>query len=402
MPERAQSTTFGELIKLGILEIGDGYRAKLEELGGDGPIFLRAGLVNEHGIDWTQGERFHAELSCKIQPKLGYPGDAMVTTKGNSVGRTGYVPLGSPSFVYSPHLSYWRSLDSARLLPGFLRYWSKSPEFTIQLQAMANGTDMAPYLSLADQRRLRISLPRIGAQEAVVGVLSALDDKIVVNNQIATAGEEFAICLAGRGALSASVPLGRIICNVRDQVSPEAIDRALVAHYSLPAFDLGRIPELVAPSSIKSSKFIVNAPSVLVSKLNPSIPRIWSVYPSQGFLALASTEFLVLEPNDGISPDVLWAVCSLPDFTKELAGKATGTSNSHQRVKPADLLAAEVVNPLSIPSDDLDLIDATCARVRQARVESLALADLRDTLLPKLMSGEIQVRDAETAVKEAT
>jgi type I restriction enzyme, S subunit len=46
-------TTFGELIADGLLEIGDGYRAKNEELGGDGPIFLRAGHVTDTHIDLT-------------------------------------------------------------------------------------------------------------------------------------------------------------------------------------------------------------------------------------------------------------------------------------------------------------------------------------------------------------
>ena len=40
-------TTFGKLISEGALEVGDGYRAKNEELGGDGLIFLRAGHVTD-------------------------------------------------------------------------------------------------------------------------------------------------------------------------------------------------------------------------------------------------------------------------------------------------------------------------------------------------------------------
>ena len=47
--------TFSELINEGVLEIGDGYRAKIDELGGDGPMFLRAGLVRS-GSPFEGGE----------------------------------------------------------------------------------------------------------------------------------------------------------------------------------------------------------------------------------------------------------------------------------------------------------------------------------------------------------
>ena len=59
--------TFQELIDADILEIGDGYRAKNEELGGTGPIFLRAGHVTDTHIDFAGVERFHAELESKLQ-----------------------------------------------------------------------------------------------------------------------------------------------------------------------------------------------------------------------------------------------------------------------------------------------------------------------------------------------
>jgi len=395
-------TTFAELIDRKILEIGDGYRAKLDELGGDGPIFLRAGLVSERNIAWHEGERFRSHLLETVRSKLGQPCDTMVTTKGNSIGRATYVPEGSPVFVYSPHLSYWRSLDPTVLLPGFLRYWAHSPEFIEQLRAMGGSTDMAPYLSLSDQRRLLISLPTSREQQAIAEALSALDDKIAVNDRVSETGEKLAVCLAADEIWTEMVPLGNIVTQGRVQVSPEELEASVVAHYSLPAFDALSLPEFVAPASIKSSKFIVSGPSVLVSKLNPSVPRIWSVEPDPGILALASTEFLILTPIDGILPDEIWAVCSQPRFIDDLNGMATGTSNSHQRVKPADLLATRVVDPRFMEAGTREVIAAVMVRAREARVESRTLERLRNTLLPKLMSGEIRARDAEKVVEDVT
>src|SRR5216117_1702099 len=129
-------TTFAHLISDGALEIGDGYRAKNEELGGDGLIFLRARHVTDTHIDFDGVERFHAELEPRVRSKLAKPGDAVITTKGNSTGRTAYVSHSMPAFVYSPHLSYWRSRDPTRIEGGFLRYWCRGSEFADQLAGM--------------------------------------------------------------------------------------------------------------------------------------------------------------------------------------------------------------------------------------------------------------------------
>ena len=86
MSEQIKIITFADLMERGFLEIGDGYRAKLEELGGDGPFFLRAGLLVKQGFDWASAERFRADGFPKVRSKLGRPGDTMVTTKGNVSG----------------------------------------------------------------------------------------------------------------------------------------------------------------------------------------------------------------------------------------------------------------------------------------------------------------------------
>ena len=65
-----EQCTFAELISGGALEIGDGYRAKNEELGGEGLIFLRAGHLTDTHIDCDGVERFHADLESRVRSKL--------------------------------------------------------------------------------------------------------------------------------------------------------------------------------------------------------------------------------------------------------------------------------------------------------------------------------------------
>jgi type I restriction enzyme S subunit len=286
--------------------------------------------------------------------------------------------------------------------PFFLTYAIRAQTSKILdlVDTAGHGTGRLQTDRIAD---LRIPIPQDpNDQRRYVALVKALDDKIAINERIVATEEELAITVASSKRWASMVPLGEVVRHVRDQVSPEtfAVDR--VAHYSLPAFDAGQMPELVSPTAIKSSKFLVDGPSVLLSKLNPSIPRVWSVDPSPEMPALASTEFLVLKPIDGISAHEIWAVSSQPDFINELAAKVTGTSNSHQRVKPADLLYTRIVDPRAISDSIRGLISSIADQARQARRESLALTELRDTLLPRLMSGEVRVREAEKFVEEVT
>ena len=152
-------------------------------------MFFRAGLLSADGINLDDADRFKSDVEVPLS-KFAQAGDTFVTTKGNSVGRPGFMPEGLPPLVYSPHLSYWRSIDEETVHPQFLRYRARSPEFLTQLRAMAHGTDMAPYLSLVDQKRLVISLPPIDAQRSITKVLSALDAKIDSNRRLAAALEE--------------------------------------------------------------------------------------------------------------------------------------------------------------------------------------------------------------------
>jgi type I restriction enzyme S subunit len=181
-------TTFGELVTRGLLAIGDGYRAKNEELGNNGPIFLRSGYLQEHGWELSEPDRLERAPPASFGPKIALIEDTVLTTKGNSLGRLGLVNSTVAGAIYSPHLSYWRSLRHSELLPRYLYYWAHSPAAQNQIKARSESTDMAPYLSLADQLALKIDLLSIDQQRMIAGLLSSLDDKIELNRVGGDAG----------------------------------------------------------------------------------------------------------------------------------------------------------------------------------------------------------------------
>ena len=427
------TTTFGQLINDGLLEIGDGYRAKNEELGGNGPMFLRAGHVKETHIDFDGVEHFHAALTDKVSSKMSHPGDAVITTKGNSTGRTAFVTTSMPEFVYSPHLSYWRSLDVRRLEPGFLRYWSRSSEFAEQLNGMMASTDMAPYLSLIDQRRLRISLPSPEEQHAIAHILSALDDKIELNRRMNETLEVMVRALFKSwfvdfdpvSAKAEGRPSG--LPKRFDDLFPDSfgdselgeipkgwrifgldeIARFLngLALQKFPPTNSKWLPvikiaQLRAGNAVEADRasvdidadYIVSDGDVLFSWSGSLECVLWA----GGKGALNQHLFKVNSVRYPKWLYYLWTCHHLDDFRHIAAGKATTMGH----IQRHHLSEATVALPSGEVLEALDPIFAPLIEAQWRRdVQSRTLAELRDTLLPKLISGELRVRDAEKRVE---
>ncbi|MBK8228411.1 MAG: restriction endonuclease subunit S [Flavobacteriales bacterium] len=161
------------------------------------------------------------------------------------------------------------------------------------------------------------------------------------------------------------LPLSELASLHKEQENPAQHGAGLVFHFSLPAFDEGRSPKLESGSSIKSNKFTVPKDAILVSKLNPRIPRVWLPEIDASLPSYASTEFLVLRPKKGIDRRFLSYLCQSPTFSEELEQRVTGTSGSHQRVNPQDALALE----LEVPDHDDQLAIASVLGALDDKIE---------------------------------
>jgi type I restriction enzyme S subunit len=268
------------------------------------------------------------------------------------------------------------------------------------MQDRAAGSTVA-HLNVEDVYKIDLgATPPLPEQRAIAEVLGALDDKIEANERatsIAKTWVSAAYSCAGEGF----VPLSAIARSRHETVDPAPLGETLVDHFSLPAFDAGQRPERTEATSIKSNKLQVPPSSVLMSRLNPRIQRVWRAQVDRGVPALCSTEFLVLQPVDGLTATDIWAVCSDAVVSAELVARTTGTSGSHQRVRPQDAMSVEAPDPRAVPSQVRQCAEAMLTLADSLDVEAALLAQLRDALLPKLLSGELRVRDAETLVEEA-
>ena len=147
--------------------------------------------------------------------------------------------------------------------------------------------------------------------------------------------------------------LGEVATISNKAFNPLKETERTLEHYSIPAFDEARFPIFEPSTSIKSNKFIIDASCFMISKLNPTTKRV---------------------------------MCS----------HVTGSTGSRQRTTPSDTLSYELILPSEEELTEFQaLVAPMYAQMRINAIENDKLKRLRDSLLPKLMSGEIDVSDIQ-------
>ncbi len=252
------------------------------------------------------------------------------------------------------------------------------------------------------------------AQRRIAEILSALDDKIELNRQTNATLEAIAQTIFKEWFVDFNFPgatgemieselglipkewkvgtIGDILDLFHENVTPFRTPNVDFFHYSIPAFDNGRTPSIETGESILSNKFKVKSNSILVSKLNPRIPRIWPINDVDELKSICSTEFQVLVPKKRYFYAFAVNLFSQQFIQDTMKSRASGTSGSHQRINPQEILNIEVI----IPEDGImhlynDIVSDYYKQLINAQYESTTLSTIRETLLPKFMNGEIEL-----------
>ena len=251
-------------------------------------------------------------------------------------------------------------------------------------------------------RAVKVRIPLdVSYQNRIAAVLDSLDTKIENNERINDNLEQQAQAIYHERFETVSpndlpsdwriVTLGEVATISNKSFNPLKEPEILLEHYSIPAFDEARFPVFELSTSIKSNKFIIDASCFMISKLNPTTKRVWKPYCLTGN-AVCSTEFIVYKAKDQSITDFLYSVIDSGSFSDFMCSHVTGSTGSRQRTTPSDTLSYELI----LPSEDelaefQSLVSPMYAQMRINAIENDKLKRLRDSLLPKLMSGEIDV-----------
>jgi type I restriction enzyme S subunit len=361
-----------------------------------GPYFLNIASLSAGRLDLSSSDHVSTEDFAKWTRRVTPRADDLLFSYETRLGEAALMPAGIEACLGRRMALIRPKRD--RVDPRFLLYLYLAPQFQLTIEQNTIHGATVNRIPLNRMGSWEVSLPSVPEQRGIAEVLGALDNKIAANTALAATARDLGVAMLRIDA--PTTELGNLVLHHKRQINPARMDEDVVEHYSLPAFDSGGGPEMVTPNSIKSNKFAVDTSAVLVSKLNPQTPRVWPINAGTSPPRLASTEFLVLEPFV-TNPWVMWGLLSQSSFTAALQGLVAGTSGSHQRVRPEEVLATAILDPRSIHPRLLADVGEILAPVDVLLRENRILAATRDALLPQLMSGKLRVRDAQAAASEA-
>jgi type I restriction enzyme, S subunit len=396
--------------------------------------FLRSQNVEPLRINETDLKFITNEFHSRLKKSALTPGDVVIVRTGKP-GTCAVIPRTLPVANCSDLVVVrcGPELDSR-----FLAYYVNSVAAHHVNSHLVGAVQQ--HFNVGSARTMVMRLPNLSEQRAIVHILGTLDDKIELNRRMSDTLEALARTLfkswfvdfdpvhakAERRDPGLPKPVGDLfpsrfvdselgqvpegwgvgnLCEVveqlRDQENPLSSVAALFHHFSIPAFDEGQTPKAEYGESIKSVKFRVPPGVILLSKLNPEIERVWMVDVRPGERAVCSTEFLALRARAQFTRSYVYCLTRSPVFRQQIEGLVTGTSKSHQRAQVDSILnLAAVLPPSSFVAAFDRAADCLLARTLECRRESRDLFSLREALLPKLISGELRVKDAEKIAQQ--
>ena len=190
------------------------------------------------------------------------------------------------------------------------------------------------------------------------------------------------------------VSLGEIASISKRTITPSKHPDTVFKHYSIPAYDSTEMPENQKGADILSNKFILEGNSVLFSKLNPRIRRIWVVN-GDVTNSICSTEFVIYLSKIKDEYPFLCSIVQSDKFYADIMSKVNGATGSHQRFHPEESLEFRIpYNPNTVEHFSR-LITPIREMKDILKRESAQLTIERDTLLPRLMSGELKINEID-------
>jgi type I restriction enzyme, S subunit len=353
-------------------------------------------------------KRTYEEWTVRSIPQEG----DLILAREAPVGEVGYV--GSGMRVCLGQRTVLIRPDQGKVNPRFLHYVLRSPSVQEVILAKSTGSTVA-HLNVQDIRTLSVPKPPgRPRQDAVAALLGALDDKIELNSEITRTSlslgdahyiERITMTTCSNYSLGYLADSGKI----------EFGDgyRTKVDEYGQPGVPILRTAE-VLNGRIESAleDFISDHyRSAIGAKLSRAGDVILTTKGTVGRVAILTSAdreyayspqlcFFRIGPDAGFTRHYFYFWLRSREFWRQAKSMKSQTDM-------ADYLSLRDIRMLTIAAPEgkssrlsMEPFGALLTGISARHQESLALAELRDTLLPKLLSGELRIRDAEKVVED--
>lgn len=374
-----------ETFRLGDICTFIDYRGKTPPKTSNGIPLVTAKIIKNSMIQEPQ--EFIAENYYNEWMRRGIPqkGDVIFTTEA---------PLGEVARIKTDDkLAFAQRIivlepNTQQLNAGYLFYALQDIVLKNRIAARATGTTVIG-IKAAELKKVEIDLPPLQQQEKIADILSSLDDKIELNNKINENLERQAQAIFRSWFLDC-LPFNSIkpthwkFCTLGETTKmsaggdkPKGISNIKSTEYPYPIYSNGLDNEGLYGYTNEAKIF---AESVTVSARG-----------TIGFVCLRHIPYVpivrlvTLIPNENlISAKYLYL------YLKQL--RISGTGTTQQQLTVPDFRKTEILIPDKITMDKFtNLISPMFNQIWANGEENIKLASLRDSLLPKLMSGEIEL-----------
>ena len=380
-----------------------------------------------HGrVDCSTIARIDRDTADRLSHHLLEEGDIVLSRRGD-VGRSAWIgPEDVPVLCGTGSIRVHPGMPTA-VHSEYLRYFFRSRLAIDYLEGQAVGATM-PNLNAGIVTGMPVPIIPLTLQMIAAETLRSIDDLIENNRRRVEVLEEMARATYREWFVHFRYPghedvplvdspvgpipdgwevgvLGDLAELDRRNIQPSKCPTEAFDHYSIPAFDDGQRPAIDLGATIKSGKYLLSSPAVLVSKLNPRIDRVWLAAPVNERRSVTSTEFLILRPRKRSSLEHLYLLTRSTEFRDALTALSGGTSGSHQRAKPSDFLdLPDLMPPAGLIDQLVIAVGGQLQLIRTLRWQSVELGALRDLLLPRLVTGQIDVShlDLDALTEAAT
>ena len=299
----------------------------------------------------------------------------------------------------------------------YIYFQLQSPHFNSYLNCMSTGSTIK-HISLKTMRNYEFTLPPLPEQRSIASILSALDDKIAVNRRICENLEaqaqalfkhwfiDFAPFKDGKFVESelGMIPEGwRVgtfseIFDLGPGGTPKTSEKAFWKDGTIPFFSPKDVNGVYCFETEKhiTEEGLNNCSSRLYDKNTVFITCRGTV----GKVAMAATPMAMNQSNYAILSNKgysqYFAYLMTVSIIKKLKFKANGAV--FDAITTKDFKEQIIIPNLNIVNRFDSIIQPIFDSILNAGFENLRLSTLRDTLLPKLMSGELKVNEIETKI----
>jgi type I restriction enzyme, S subunit len=367
------------------------------------------------------------------------PNDLIISCSG-TVGRISIIRPGDPQGIISQALLILRP-QASDLSPEFLFYFLSTHEGQHAITQASHGSVQTNIAPRAVVEQIEVPVPSIHEQRAIAHILGTLDDKIELNRRMSRTLEEIARALftswfvdfdpvrakaEGRDPglpphIAALFPdsfedseLGEIPAGWRvlslSQVFEVNPQRTLTKGEEAPYLGMasmptqGHSPDEVTTRPFGSGMRFING-DTLVARITPCLENGKTAFVDfleDGQVGWGSTEYIVMRPKPPLPEEFAYCLARSDQFREFAIQNMTGTSG-RQRVSGVALSHFYLAAPAEAVAEQFgQIVKPLFARARTAVDEASTLSAARDVLLPKLISGELPLENAEHFVEEAT